>query len=61
MAKTQSEETRVKRGDAQVMALFDPSQALNGPEPLRAQATRLTRILTISASPPPRSCRFASY
>ena len=34
MAKTQAAEMRVKRGDAQITAAFDPSQALNGIEPI---------------------------
>ena len=34
MAKTQAEETRAKRGNGQVTALFDPSQALSGLEPM---------------------------
>ncbi len=34
MAKTQAAEMRVKRGEAQITAAFDPSQALNGIEPI---------------------------
>jgi hypothetical protein len=34
MAKTQAAEMRVKRGDAQVTGAFDPSQALQGIEPI---------------------------
>lgn len=41
MAKTQAEETRPKRGEFQVTALFDPSQALSGLEPLLTAGNRL--------------------
>ncbi len=34
MAKTQGEEMRVKREDAQITAVFDPANALNGLEPI---------------------------
>jgi hypothetical protein len=34
MAKTQAAEMRVKRGETQVTGAFDPSQALNGVEPI---------------------------
>lgn len=41
MAKTQSDEMRVKRGEAQVTALFDPTQALSGLEPLLTVSNKL--------------------
>src|SRR5258708_40216521 len=34
MEKTQAAEMRVKRGETQITAAFDPSQALNGIEPI---------------------------
>ena len=34
MAKTQAAEMRVKRGETQITGAFDPSQALNGIEPM---------------------------
>lgn len=34
MAKAQAEEMRTRRGETQVTATFDPSQALNGLEPI---------------------------
>ncbi|MGO8917764.1 MAG: phasin family protein [Stellaceae bacterium] len=41
MAKTQAEDVRVKRGNGQVTALFDPSQALSGLEPLLTAGNKL--------------------
>jgi predicted kinase len=41
MAKTQAAEMRVKRGDTQVTAAFDPSQTLNGIEPIFQASNKL--------------------
>jgi hypothetical protein len=41
MAKAQAEEMRVKRNDTQITAAFDPSQALNGLEPLLQVGNKL--------------------
>lgn len=41
MAKTQAAEMRVKRGDTQVTAAFDPSQALTGIEPIFQASNKL--------------------
>ena len=41
MAKTQAAEMRVKRGETQVSAAFDPSQALTGIEPMFQAGNKL--------------------
>jgi hypothetical protein len=41
MAKTQAAEMRVKRGETQVTAAFDPSQALTGIEPIFQAGNKL--------------------
>ena len=41
MAKTQAAEMRVKRGEAQITAAFDPSQALTGIEPIFQASNKL--------------------
>jgi hypothetical protein len=41
MAKTQAAEMRVKRGESQITAAFDPSQALNGIEPIFQASNKL--------------------
>jgi hypothetical protein len=41
MAKTQAAEMRVKRGDSQITATFDPSQALGGIEPIFQASNKL--------------------
>jgi hypothetical protein len=41
MAKTQAADMRVKRGEAQITAAFDPSQALTGIEPILLASNKL--------------------